>query len=136
MDHPELFAGANWLDKAVRGAVYTIYRNRTTLSVFWGYTLFWRIYRWAVARHSKRPVALYAALFPRGLVAWCVQMARTSGLLGAYALTFWTLMAACAKARINTTGASKISTTNLVSTVNDVTPRGAVHECVDSLLTS
>eukprot|EP00038_Savillea_parva_P011763 m.199938 g.199938 ORF g.199938 m.199938 type:complete len:259 (+) comp20908_c0_seq1:97-873(+) len=113
LDDVRLFHRLPWHRQAIECSAVTVYRNRYTLGMFWGYTLFWRLYRW-VSRRGKGP-SLLKSLFPHGIVAWTVQMGRTAGLLGTYALAFWTILAACAKCRINTTGFTRLAATNMVT---------------------
>lgn len=112
LDH-ELFHGKPWFVQVAECSAFTIYRNRFTLGVFWSYTMFWRLYRWAL-RRGKGP-GLLATLFPQGVGAWIVQMMRTSGLLGTYAFFFWLILAGSARARINSTGFTRIAATNMVT---------------------
>lgn len=80
------------LSKAIGAGTYVVYRNRFTLSVFWGLTLVRRLMAYTMAGKRRRP--LLATLFPAGLSQYFLSCSRTAGLLFTFPMCFWFLVGA------------------------------------------
>lgn len=102
-----------WGDKAVKSAWYTMWRNRWTLSVFWGYALFGKLLK---LRGMKQPrPGLLKGLFPEGVGTFLIACSRTSTLLASYAFMFWVLVGLGAVTRPTSGGLTKVMATNSIT---------------------
>jgi len=102
-----------WGSKAVKAAWYTMWRNRWTLSVFWGYSLFGKLLK---LRRMKGPSpGLVKGLFPEGLGTFLLACSRTSTLLASYAFMFWTLIGLGSVTRPTEAGVTKFQVTNCIT---------------------
>jgi len=102
-----------WSTKAVTCAWYTMWRNRWTLSVFWGYSLFGKVLK--MQRMKGPPVGLVKGLFPEGFGTFLIACSRTSTLLASYAFMFWTLVGLGASTRPTDKGFTKMQATNFIT---------------------
>ena len=82
----EIFCpGQSWFSRAFRAATWTVYRNRSTLAVFWMYSIVLRLLRRKSGQSFRRTI------FPAGVGGFLRDCARTSGLLFTFPFIFWTL---------------------------------------------
>jgi hypothetical protein len=108
-----LAEGQTWFSKSITCGLWTVDRNRYTLSLFWGYTIFWRTFGHLVGRNKGG--TLYKALFPRGLPEFLLGCGRTSTLMFCFGFVFWNLVGLGAEHKPTPEGLNRIMTTNFVT---------------------
>jgi hypothetical protein len=104
--------GQTWFSKAVGCGIWTVDRNRYTLSLFWGYSIFWRSFNYALRKNKTG--SLYKAVFPQGLPQFALDCSRTSTLMFFFGFVFWNLVGLGAEYKPTESGLTRGMTTNFV----------------------